>query len=602
MSDEGKVPPIPSLEIPPLDLTAPSVRTPLLSWFNVTVENKKSFPLFEVSGSIHPGRMTALIGPSGSGKSLLLKALSGRVQVAPESEIYGENSFKLRNMFLRRNFVGLVCSEDEILTTMTPRETLRFSIGLRNGDRDSKSMESTVNYYIHLLGLIEYESKRISENPEIIKLLQIGNELINERRILLFDSILNSLKISKNFEFLKKLKNILIETDSPLSGVLCTLNQPTSEILSLFDDIILVSDQGRVIYQGPLSDMAPYFTNLGHNCPLHYNVTDFALFVLHSVSVDEKRAMMTKWKNSSLFFELVNSPRSNSVREIRCCGFEKTCMQSRLRVEFFTQLRYLTQREFLDTIRNWKNSMLTRFLISIVVSVTVGLVYFQIGSKVNTDSDMRAIHAYRGLVMIMCVIAMLANSSATVVSLPSQRKIFQRENGLNLYSSFAYLLSKVPIELILTSIQILCQLVISYFLCELKGNFLYYLIVLLAVAVCAESAALCISSIASSTTSAIQALPVTLLPQIIFSGLIVNISSMPTWIAWFQYICFLPYAVKLLFIIEFGCLENNFYSSNDISCDDRGLYAGCLVAIATIFRIVALLALQLRPHSSHQKS
>ena len=51
--------------------------------------------------SVDEGEFVAIMGPSGSGKSLLLKALSGRVQVAPESEMYVENSFKLRNMIIR---------------------------------------------------------------------------------------------------------------------------------------------------------------------------------------------------------------------------------------------------------------------------------------------------------------------------------------------------------------------------------------------------------------------------------------------------------------------------------------------------------------------
>ena len=41
--------------------------------------SKKPFVILEnVSGVIHPGRMTLLLGPPGSGKSTLLQALAGK--------------------------------------------------------------------------------------------------------------------------------------------------------------------------------------------------------------------------------------------------------------------------------------------------------------------------------------------------------------------------------------------------------------------------------------------------------------------------------------------------------------------------------------------
>jgi ABC-type multidrug transport system permease subunit len=190
---------------------------------------------------------------------------------------------------------------------------------------------------------------------------------------------------------------------------------------------------------------------------------------------------------------------------------------------------------------------------------------------------------------------MFANVQATILSLPIQRKIFQREYSLNMYSSLAYLIGKVPMEYALSSIQTLVQLLISYFLCGLAGNFGIYFLVLLVVTICADSVALSITCITNSPLSAIQILPIALFPQIIFSGLIVSIGSMPAWISWIQYICFMPYAIKLLTINEFGCAAIIQFTNNDISCSNIALNATILVCIAIAFRLVGLVALQFKP-------
>jgi hypothetical protein len=90
-------------------------------------------------------------------------------------------------------------------------------------------------------------------------------------------------------------------------------------------------------------------------------------------------------------------------------------------------------------------------------------------------------------------------------------------------------------------------------------------------------------------------LPIVIFPQIIFSGLLVAIQSMPPWISWFQYVCFLPYAMKLLTINEFGCADITIFTNNDISCSNIAVNATILVCFAIVFRLIALVALQFKP-------
>ena len=53
---------------------------------------------------------------------------------------------------------------------------------------------------------------------------------------------------------------------SLLSPVVMNIHQPSSTLYSMFDNLILLAD-GRIIYAGPLSEVADHFASLGFVCP-----------------------------------------------------------------------------------------------------------------------------------------------------------------------------------------------------------------------------------------------------------------------------------------------------------------------------------------------
>ena len=565
------------------------VEMAILEWKNVSVKKTKTeLTLSEVSGCLQRNRLTCLVGPSGAGKSVLLKALSGRVETLKSSSvIFHDPVINISSSSAKRSHIGFVSSDDELLPSVTPREALEFSYSL-TATRGSRELQARqVEYYLSLLDLDECSEVPYGRLPSLNakRFASIAVEMISERKVLLLDAPLQGLSQLAGYQFIKNLKKLVAHESTVLQGILCTLLQPTSEVLSLFDDIILMADHGVLIYQGPVAEMASFFAKLGHECPPHYNVSDFALFVLHSVSREERDSM-------ALGSVAITSPCQTDV------AAEKIKLGKRR--SFFTQMNVLAVREMKDVMRNWRTMLVARFVISVVISLVIGAVYYQIGAAVTAESSTSAIHAYRGCVLVMCCNAMLANAQATIVALPQQKAVFRREYALNMYSSMAYLLSKFPMEIALSAVQVLVQLTISYFLCGLRGNFAIYWIVLVAVETCAESIALSVSCLTPNALSAIQTLPIAILPQIIFSGLIVSIKAMPKWISWLQYICFIPYAMKLLCINEFGCTSIAQFTSNDITCSFLAYNGVTLVAISVVFRIIALIALGFEPKSRYR--
>ena len=113
-----------------------------LIWRNVSMtlkpKNKKQTErklLNSVWGEVPPGEITAIMGPSGAGKTSLLNILSGRsksngsIEVA--SEIRMQDFLVDPTSIAVRKQIAFVAQDDSLSFTATPREAIRFSAKLR---------------------------------------------------------------------------------------------------------------------------------------------------------------------------------------------------------------------------------------------------------------------------------------------------------------------------------------------------------------------------------------------------------------------------------------------------------------------------------------
>ena len=72
-----------------------------------------------------------------------------------------------------------------------------------------------------------------------------------------------------------KLMNTLVNlAHSQKRTIVCTVHQPRTEILKLFDKCLLLS-KGFVVYFGDSFGLVNYFANISFQCPSHVNPADY---------------------------------------------------------------------------------------------------------------------------------------------------------------------------------------------------------------------------------------------------------------------------------------------------------------------------------------
>lgn len=234
--------------------------------------------LNKVSGYAKPGVMVALMGASGAGKTTLLNTLAQRQRVGVISGEMRVDGRELGIEFARGT--GFCEQMDLHDDTATIREALEFSALLRQ-DRHIPRAEKLayVDKIIDLLELRELQDAIIfSLGVEQRKRLTIGVELAAKPQLLLFldepTSGLDSHSAWSIVSFLRKLAR---------SGqaIVCTIHQPSSEIIQGFDMILALNPGGNTFYFGPVGDngsaVVKYFADRGVQCPPSKNVAEFIL-------------------------------------------------------------------------------------------------------------------------------------------------------------------------------------------------------------------------------------------------------------------------------------------------------------------------------------
>ncbi|KAL9243911.1 hypothetical protein vseg_017746 [Gypsophila vaccaria] len=272
MASEMEIRRRPTLEVAFRDLT-------------LTLKGKKKHLMRCVTGKISPGRVSAVMGPSGAGKTTFLSALAGKATGCRKSGMILING-KAESTYSYKKIIGFVPQDDIVHGNLTVEENLWFSARCRLSAHLSKAEKVLVlERVIESLGLQAVrdslvgtvEKRGISGGQR--KRVNVGLEMVMEPSLLILDEPTSGLDSSSSLLLLRALRREALEG----VNICMVVHQPSYSLFKMFDDLILLAKGGLIVYLGPAKKVEEYFAGLGISVPERINPPDHFIDILEGV-------------------------------------------------------------------------------------------------------------------------------------------------------------------------------------------------------------------------------------------------------------------------------------------------------------------------------
>ncbi len=253
-----------------------------LSFNNISYQHPSASQkklLSNVFGLVKPGEIMAIMGGSGAGKTTLLDILAHKNKIG---NIFGSIYINGKRYHKSEysKIIGFVDQDDYLFPTLTVYETVLNSALLRL----PKSMSISSKKYRVLETLTELRILNIKdrligneENRGISggekRRVAIACELVTSPSILFLDEPTSGLDSYNAFNVIESLCHLSKNFNRT---IVFTIHQPRSNIVSLFDKLLLLAD-GKLIFSGKNDEMLDYLNGIGYKCPDGYNIADYII-------------------------------------------------------------------------------------------------------------------------------------------------------------------------------------------------------------------------------------------------------------------------------------------------------------------------------------
>jgi ABC-type branched-subunit amino acid transport system ATPase component len=239
--------------------------TPLLDARGVTVQFGGVVALDGVDFAANEGAITGLVGPNGAGKTTLFGILSGLIRPkAGQVSLGGTDITRMSPQKRTRLGLARTFQRLELFGEMTVREHLVVAHRVRQkrdrtlvrdllglGSRPSPGEDDAVDGILELLGL-----EGVAEQPVVLlplgtgRIVEVARALATEPRVVLLDEPTSGLDVHETAQVAAALRGA---RDS--RGVAFVVVEHDVELVLQISEVITVLDFGKVIAQGPPSDI-----------------------------------------------------------------------------------------------------------------------------------------------------------------------------------------------------------------------------------------------------------------------------------------------------------------------------------------------------------
>ncbi len=449
--------------------------------------------LDDVTLRVERGTFVGILGPSGAGKSSLLNALTGlRPADAGTIRFDGANLYQEYDRL--RSLLGYVPQDDIVHRELTVREALLFSARLRlPAATPTVELQKLVTQTVERRGLTAQADARVGTLSGGQRTrVSVGVELLGRPAVLFLDEPTSGLDPAAESKMMGLLRTL---ADSGCT-VVCTTH--VMENVYLTDRLFIVTG-GKLVFAGDSAAVREHF-----DVPKLSGLYDrLAERTPEEWSRDPRR----RFQDSPANAEGASVPAGPVVRPPRPNPSTAT-------------LPVLLRRQWAILRSDLRN-----FLILFGQPLLIGLLVVW----VTDDVSLTLFFAYLATLWFGC-----SNAAQEIVR---ELPIYRRERTVGLGRD-AYLLSKFSLLGTLTALQgvflYACLGVLRWWVYPdasptrgLDGSWLWQGGSVVCTAYAAAGIGLAVSALARDAMQAMMIVPLVLIPQILFSGLVVETKQMP---------------------------------------------------------------------------
>ncbi|XP_058444348.1 protein scarlet [Malaya genurostris] len=521
-----------------------------------------------VSGAVTPGTLIALMGSSGAGKSTLMSALAYRTQ--PGTVVQGEilvNGHPIGPYMYRLS--GFVHQDDLFMGSLTVGEHLYFMAKLKlERGSNRQNISRLIQELLERTGLAKCIDTRIGEVGEgkmlsggEKKRLAFATELLTKPTILFCDEPTTGLD-SYSAQNLVSTLQLLAKRGT---AIICTIHQPSSQLFSMFDQVMLLAD-GRVAYAGKPNDALVFFEQQGYSCPSNYNPAEFLIGVLATAPGYEKASQRSAHRMCDLFAVSEAAGQRDVLINLEMhiaesANFNVKDAKNLFRKPFWVLTTFwLTYRAFLVVVRDPTIQWL-RLLQKIAIALMAGLCF-----SGAIKLDQLGVQAIQGILFIFVSENTFSPMYSVLSVFPDTFPLFMRETKSGLYRTSQYYVANMLAMLPGLIAEPLIFVIIAYWLAALRPTLFAFMITVIASTLVMNVSTAC----GCFFSAAFNSLPLAMAYLVPFdyilmitSGVFIKLSSMPGAISWMPYISWMMYANEAMSIAQWQGVTNITCSMED---------------------------------------
>ncbi|KAJ3542263.1 hypothetical protein NM208_g4196 [Fusarium decemcellulare] len=529
-------------------------------------------------GCVKPGEMLLVLGRPGSGCTTLLNMIAnkrrGYATVTGDVH-YGSMTAEEAKTY--RGQIVMNTEEELFFPALTVGQTMDFATKLKvpfqlpEGVTSAEDMRvETRNFLLQSMGIEHTHDTKVGNafirgvSGGERKRVSIIETLTTRGSVFCWDNSTRGLDASTALEYTKAIRAM---TDVLGLASIVTLYQAGNGIYEQFDKV-LVLDEGKEVYYGPLKEARPFMENMGFICHHGANVADY----LTGVTVPTERAihpdyenrfprnadmLRTEYEKSPIYERMIaeyDYPTTDVAKE-RTRLFKEGVRQEKdkrlsdsdpMTVGFIQQVKACVARQY-QILLGDKATFIIKQVSTIIQALIAGSLFY------NAPNTSGGLFIKAGA----CFFAILFNSLLSMSEVTDSftgRPVLVKHKSFAFFHPAAFCIAQIAADIPVIIFQVTTFSLILYFMVGLTstaGAFFTFWVILIAMTMCMTALFRAVGAGFSTFDGASKVSGFLISATIIYCGYMIQKPQMKDWFVWIFWINPMAYGFDALLSNEF---------------------------------------------------